>query len=127
MSYDPGLKKGWHYSHRHSLTMSKPHTLWGKLMAKFHRKTIVIAHHGGFKIVTIPKTSVHSHELAVCPPGFNPGDEDLLSISKGGKIIFDLAAFNLRRQERSKAQSKVDDWNSKSPIERFKMKIKGEK
>lgn len=91
---------------------------------RFGRKNVVIKTHEGPKIISMPHTTKHSHEAAVCPPGFSPGDEAFLSVSKNGQIIFDLAGHRSNKSEKAKNEQKKNDWNESTPIERFKDKLK---
>jgi hypothetical protein len=92
---------------------------------RMSRRSIVISHPDGMKIISMPATVKHSHEIAVCPPGFMPGHERFLSQAPNGRVVFDLKGHNEHMVAHIEKHQEVSSWNGQGPIERFKNKLKG--
>lgn len=132
--YDPGLKRGWH----HTDVKNRPKKMdvdseWNKasiikrFKMRMQMRHIVVQTHDGLKIVPIEGHKKHSHEVCVAPPHFRPGDEEFIKKGARGVILFDHDGQKIKREHKHAEKKRISGWNEKSPLERFKHKLKGEK
>lgn len=141
MGWNPGQQRYWHYTQvPRRLSERDPRAEWnestilGRIKMRMGRKNIVMKTHEGLKIISVSAHHKHSHEVAVAPDNFLPGDERFLNLSREGKVLFDHANHKRHHEALAKAKEvelkkdeKVSEWNESSPLERFKNKLTGSK
>lgn len=129
--YDPGQKKGWHYTDKHN-TAHAAHvvsewnngSIWKRFKMRMQLRHVVVATHSGLKIVTLHGSKKHSHEICVCPPHFRPGDERFVQKGARGTILFDAVGRKAHHEHKHAHHVKTEDWNARTPLQRFVHKLK---